>query len=115
VSHIWDNSLKAVKQRTVARLIVKNSLNDRLRDHLIQTCSVSNSTCYPNTVNKAVSLLSTFKKAAGNNTTNNNNNSFEDDVVVACHVSEDNINDTSPDVINDVDHSDINTNIIIII
>jgi hypothetical protein len=83
-----------VKQRTVARLIVKNSLNDRLRDHLTQTCSVSNSTCYPNTINEAVSLLSTFKKAAGNNNTNNNNSSSEDDVVVSCHVSEDNVNDT---------------------
>jgi hypothetical protein len=95
----------------VARLIVKNSLNDQLRDHLIQTCSVSNSTCCPNTINEAVSLLSTFKKATCNNNTNDNNNSSEDDVVVSCHVSEDNVNDTSPDVINDVDHSDINTDI----
>jgi hypothetical protein len=31
--------------------------------------------------------------------------------VVSCHVSEDNVNDTSPDIINDADHSDINTDI----
>jgi hypothetical protein len=80
-----------VKERTVAQLIVKNSSNDRLlREHLVQTYSINNSTCYPNTISEAVSLLSTFKKAehASNNSTNDNNNSSEDDVVVSYHESE---------------------------
>jgi hypothetical protein len=51
-----------VKERTVARLIVKNSLNDRLRDHLITAFSTGDD-CYPSTISDALSLLSTFVKA----------------------------------------------------
>jgi hypothetical protein len=50
-----------VKQRTVARLIVKNSLNDKLRAHLI-TVFATGDECYPNTVSDALSLLTTFAK-----------------------------------------------------
>jgi hypothetical protein len=50
-----------VKQRTVARLIVKNSLNDKLRAHLI-TVFATGDECYPNTVRDALSFLTTFVK-----------------------------------------------------
>jgi hypothetical protein len=59
-----------VKERTVARLIIKNSLNDNARQELSKTYSVNNHTCYPNTVCEALSLLATFKiKPANNNRT----------------------------------------------
>jgi hypothetical protein len=51
-----------VKQRTVARLIVKNSLNKRLREHLVTAYSTTKDECYPNTISDALSLLSTFAK-----------------------------------------------------
>jgi hypothetical protein len=58
-----------VKERTVARLIVKNSINKRLKQHLINSYSTSNDECYPNTINDAISLLSTFaNQGKGNNT-----------------------------------------------
>jgi hypothetical protein len=49
-----------VKEITVARIIVKDSLNKRLKQHLINSYSTSNDECYPNTINDAISLLSTF-------------------------------------------------------
>jgi hypothetical protein len=49
-----------VKERTVARIIVKNSLNKRLKRHLINSYSTSNDECYPNTINDTISLISTF-------------------------------------------------------
>jgi hypothetical protein len=52
---------KLVKERTVARLIVKNSLNDKLQTHLL-TVVVTGDDCYPNSVNDALSILSTFAK-----------------------------------------------------
>jgi hypothetical protein len=59
-----------VKERTVARLIIKNSLNDNARQELSKTYSVNNHTCYPNTVCEALSLPATFKmKPANNNRT----------------------------------------------
>jgi hypothetical protein len=77
-----------VKDRTVARLIIKNSLNERLREQLVQTYSVNNNTCYPNTVSEAVSLLSTFKKTTNSNGNNNNSNGstvVKQDAMVSYH------------------------------
>ena len=51
---------KLVEERTVARLIVKNSLNKRLKTHLMTTYSTAKDDCYPNTINDALALLSTF-------------------------------------------------------
>jgi hypothetical protein len=51
-----------VKQRTVARLIVKNSQNKRLKEHLVVAYSTTKDKCYPNTISDALSLLSTFAK-----------------------------------------------------
>jgi hypothetical protein len=51
---------KLVKERTVARLIMKNSLNDKLRTHLV-TVLATGDDCYPNTIDD-LSLLSTFAK-----------------------------------------------------
>jgi hypothetical protein len=67
-----------VKERTVARLIVKNSLNDRLRDHLITAFSTGDD-CYPNTINDALSLLSTSIKTKKDSTA--------EDAVVSYHES----------------------------
>jgi hypothetical protein len=87
-----------VKERTVARLIIKNSLNENARQELAKTYSVNNHTCYPNTVCEALSLLATFKmKPANNNRT--------PDAVVSYH-------ETVDTVISDVDQiPDINENI----
>jgi hypothetical protein len=52
---------KIVKEHTVARLIVKNLLNDKLRAHLI-TVVVTGDDCYPNSISDALSLFSTFAK-----------------------------------------------------
>ena len=52
---------RIVKERSIARLIIKTSLNDWAREQLSETFSVNNSTCYPNTISEALSLLSTFK------------------------------------------------------
>jgi hypothetical protein len=72
-----------VKERTVARLIVKNSLNERVRNELLETYSVNNSGCYPNTISEAISLLATFKKPV--NTNPNANNKAEDEALVSYH------------------------------
>jgi hypothetical protein len=91
-----------VKERTVARLIVKNSLNDRLRDHLITAFSTGDD-CYPNTINDALSLLSTFIKTK--------KDSAAEDVVVSYHESteqddivedEDIIEDADDNIDNDI-------------
>jgi hypothetical protein len=75
-----------VKEMTVARLIIKNSLNDNARAELVKTYSVNNNSCYPNTVSEALSLLVTFKMKPGNNNNNNNNNNrIEDEAVVSYH------------------------------
>jgi hypothetical protein len=63
-----------VKERTVARSIIKNSLNDNARAELVKIYSVNNNSCYPNTVSKALSLLVTFKMKP-----TNNNNRTEDE------------------------------------
>jgi hypothetical protein len=49
-----------VEQRIIARLIVKNSLNKKLKLHLMTTYSTNKEECYPNTVSDALALLSTF-------------------------------------------------------
>jgi hypothetical protein len=76
-----------VKERTVARLIIKNSLNEQLKQYFVQTFSVNNNTCYPNTRSDAVSLLSTFANAK----IVDNNKSTTEDAVVSYHESEDDI------------------------
>jgi hypothetical protein len=105
-----------VKEMTVARLIIKNSLNDNARAELVKTYSVNNNSCYPNTVSKALSLLVTSKMKP-----TNNNNRTEDEAIVSYHEMADpvieqedgiNINDDTHhsdlDVIgsNDKDHVD---------
>jgi hypothetical protein len=101
-----------VKQRTVARLIIKNSLNEQLQEYLINTYSVKNNSCYPNTISDAVSLLSTFTKAP---VINNNAAALVDALVSYHEVDKDVIeyDDISqPDVNgdNDDDHVDNNVN-----
>ena len=54
---------KLVEERTVARLIVKNSLNKKLKTHLMTTYSTAKDDCYPNTINDALALMSTFADA----------------------------------------------------
>jgi hypothetical protein len=39
-----------VKKRTVARIIIKNSLNDHAQAELVKTYYVNNNSCYPNTI-----------------------------------------------------------------
>jgi hypothetical protein len=95
---------KIVKERTIARLIIKNSLNDRAREQLLETYSVNNNTCYPNTISEALSLLSTFK-----NQKPNGNKKADDVAVVSYHEAtieddiDDNIDDIDDAVINDDD------------
>jgi hypothetical protein len=73
-----------VRVRTIARLIVKNSLNEVLRQQLVQTFSVNNNnTCYPNSIVKAVSLLCTFKKQVSNG--NGSANAKSEEAVVSYH------------------------------
>ncbi|OEU05681.1 hypothetical protein FRACYDRAFT_258678, partial [Fragilariopsis cylindrus CCMP1102] len=57
---------KLVEERIVARLIVKNSLNKNLKAHLMTTYSTAKGDCYPNTINDALALLSTFAGPAKN-------------------------------------------------
>jgi hypothetical protein len=91
---------KIVKERTIARLIIKNSLHDGAREQLLETYSVNNSTCYPNTISEALSLLSTFK-----NQKPNGNKKADDGAVVSYHEA------TVEDDI-DVDHIDINDTVV---
>jgi hypothetical protein len=90
-----------VRERTIARLIVKNSLNEVLRQQLVQTFSVINNTCYPNSIIEAVSLLSTFKKQVNN--ANGNANARSEEAVISYHKIAHDI-DIIPD--NDIDHHD---------
>jgi hypothetical protein len=80
---------KLVEEQTVARLIIKNSLNDKLRAHLI-TVIATDDDCYPNSINDALSLISTFAKTK--------KELAAEDAVVSYHVAAD-----VPDDINDVD------------
>jgi hypothetical protein len=66
-----------VEQRIVARLIIKNSLNKRLKQHLVTTHSTTKDECYPDTISDALALLSTFANQ-GNDTPN-------DEAVVSYH------------------------------
>jgi hypothetical protein len=99
-----------VEEQTVARLIVKNSLNDKLRDHLV-TVFATGDDCYPNTISDALSLLSTFVKSKKDTTT--------DDAVVSYHETAEEGNtidydDTIPDDSNDVsddNNGDINESV----
>jgi hypothetical protein len=43
-----------VEQRTVASFIVKNSLNKRLKQHLVKTHSTTKEECYPDTISDAL-------------------------------------------------------------
>jgi hypothetical protein len=90
---------KIVKEQTVARLIIKNSSNDRDRNELLEKYSVNNNTCYPNTVSEALSLLATFKKQ----TSNNANRKAEEDVVVSYHETVDSYDAHSDDITSIVD------------
>jgi hypothetical protein len=96
-----------VKERTVARLIIKNSLNDDARAELLKTYSVNNNSCYPNTISEALSLLVTFKMKPVIKT--------EDEAVVAYHEKIDsNSDDVDIDISNNnqqpdvIDMNDIN-------
>jgi hypothetical protein len=82
-----------VKERTVARLIIKNSLNERVREELAETYSVTNSTCYPNTISEALSLLATFKKVPNKSSAAK----ADDDAIVSYHenIDHDDIADDS--------------------
>jgi hypothetical protein len=86
-----------VKERMVARLIIKNSLNDNARAELVKTYSVNNNSCYPNTISEALSLLVTFKMKPVNN-----NNRTEDDAIVSYHETF-NSNNDDVNINNDVD------------
>jgi hypothetical protein len=66
-----------VKERTVAKLIVKNSLNNKLREHLVTAYSTGDNDCYPITVSDALSLLSTFVRSG--------KDADNDDAVVSYH------------------------------
>jgi hypothetical protein len=83
-----------VKERTVARLIIKNSLNEQACEQLVETYSINNNACYLNTISEALSLLSTFKKPASAS-----NKKSDDDAVVSYH-------ETST-ANNTTDHNDI--------
>jgi hypothetical protein len=74
-----------VKERIVARLTIKNSLNEQLKEYLVETFSVNNNTCYPNNRSDAVSLLSTFANVR--NVSDNTSNA--DEAVVSYHEAED--------------------------
>jgi hypothetical protein len=92
-----------VRERIIARLIVKNSLNEVLRQQPVQTFSVNNNTCYPNSIIEAVSLLSTFKKQVNNAIGNVNARSEE--AVISYHEIAHDI-DIIPD--SGIDHHDNN-------
>jgi hypothetical protein len=94
-----------VRERTAGRLMIKNSLNKRLREYLVQTFSVSNNTCYPNTISDAVSLLTTFKQGGDAS----NDNTSKDDAVVSYHKTDANVLDDNGVVETDaIDETAIN-------
>jgi hypothetical protein len=93
-----DNQLpvdELVRERTVARLIIKNSLNIRLREHLMTAYSTGDTTCYPNTISDALSLLSTFAKT--------NKDAGPEDIVVSYHETVDTNDDEADDVAEEVE------------
>jgi hypothetical protein len=100
-----------IKERTVARLIIKNSLNEQLREYLVHTYSVNNNSCYPNTISDAVSLLVTFTKAPAVN----NNAATPADAVVSYHEADEDIIEyddiSQPDVEEDNDANHVDNNI----
>jgi hypothetical protein len=77
---------KLVEERTVARLIVKNSLNDKLQAHLVTVFATGND-CYPNSINDDLSLLSTFAKTK--------KEMAAEDAMVSYHVTTE-----QPDIVN---------------
>jgi hypothetical protein len=81
-----------VNERIVARLIIKNSLNEQLKKYLVKTFSVNNNTCYPNNRSDAVSLFANVWKA-------NDNPSTAEEAVVSYHEAEDVIIDQAGIVI----------------
>jgi hypothetical protein len=91
-----------VKERTVARLIVKNSLNNKLREHLVTSYSTGDSNCYPTTISDALSLLSTFVRSGKDAT--------DEDAVVSYHettITLDDQDDINDDYLHDeiiIDH-----------
>jgi hypothetical protein len=95
---------KLVEERTVARLIVKNSLNKRLKTHLMTTYSTAKGDCYPNTINDALALLSTFAGPAKNTPTEDAVVSYHEASSVPDPVSsiqeeaEDNLSDPEPEL-----------------
>ena len=86
---------EVVKERIVARLIIKNSLNEQLKEYLIKTFSVNNTTCYPNTRSDAVSLLSTFASTQKNSTTST---TTTEDAVVSYHETEETDDEDMDDI-----------------
>ncbi|OEU05857.1 hypothetical protein FRACYDRAFT_257799 [Fragilariopsis cylindrus CCMP1102] len=80
---------KLVEERTVARLIVKNSLNKNLKTHLMTTYSTATGDCYPNTISDALALLSTFAVQPAKNTTT-------EDAIVSYHEA------SSPDPVSSI-------------
>jgi hypothetical protein len=86
-----------VKERTVARLIIKNSLNERVRTEMIETYSVNNNTCYPNTISEAMSLLATFKKVVNNNPNPGVNSKTDEEALVSYHETVDHSDDITTD------------------
>ncbi|OEU10829.1 hypothetical protein FRACYDRAFT_246701 [Fragilariopsis cylindrus CCMP1102] len=80
---------KLVEERTVARLIVKNSLNKNLKTHLMTTYSTAAGDCYPNTISDALALLSTFAVQPAKNTTT-------EDAIVSYHEA------SSPDPVSSI-------------
>jgi hypothetical protein len=88
-----------VKERIVARLIIKNSLNEQLKEYLVKTFSVNNNTCYPNNRSDAVSLLSTFANVRNTNDSTSN----ADEAVVSYHEAEDIITDQDDSIMEEGD------------
>jgi hypothetical protein len=86
--------------------MIKNSLNKRLREYLVQTFSVNNNTCYPNTISDAISLLTTFNKG-GDVSNGSNDNVSKEEACVAYHetLTSDN-NDTDTIVDDTIEHDE---------
>jgi hypothetical protein len=97
-----------VRERIIA-LIVKNSLNNQLRDHLMTSYSTTKGDCYPKTINDALSLLSTFAKQ--------NKDTSTEEAVVSFHetaTDTDHKEDTTYDpVIEEIEYEDDDDNTII--
>jgi hypothetical protein len=98
-----------LREIIIARLIVKDSLNNRLRDHLMTSYSTTKGYCYPSTINDALSLLSTFAKQ--------NKDTSTEEAVVSYHetaTDTDHEEDITYDpVIEGIEYEDDDDNIII--